>query len=187
MKKIIPNESHYITALSADHIEGRWWRVTKPLVFYSAKYNKTYTTPPGAVTDFASIPRLPFVYTLFGNTMHWEATLHDIPGYRFGLISRWEADMIFHEAGVVRSKMRSNQGMLHRFGRFIRRNLATATVISLGWGSYKAYPGSLDYQICKGCKKRKEECTQCFNYYPKWEKCVTTGYRPDMEVYHEKR
>ncbi len=177
-------KSQFITYLSADHLEGKWWRIRLPLVFYSAQFNKTYTCPPRAVVDFASIPRLPISYLFFGNTMHWEAALHDVPGYRFGVISREEADAIFNEAGKVRGILREDQRAIFRFGRALRRIIATSAVRVAGGSSYKVNPGSLDYRVCEKCELARAFCTRCSNYYPLWDQCVVEGYRPDMEIKH---
>ena len=181
-------DSHFINQLIAEHLYGKWWRLHEPLVYFSAKYNITVTSPKGAVVDFASIPRLPLTYLFFGNTMHEEATIHDVPGYRWGIISRYKADLIFLESGEVRSDQRMNQSSIFRFGRFIRRNLATAAVLGVGWLSYKNYPGCLDYTVAKEqkCEGIPSLCQakNCMLFYDRWEQCVVQGYQPSMEGYH---
>lgn len=53
--------------------------------------------PAGFVTDFASVPRLPLVYTVAGNIGHRAAVVHDWL-YHNGIGTKSEADDIFCEA-----------------------------------------------------------------------------------------
>lgn len=145
-------KAQFFTSLSSNHLEGKWWEISQPLAFYSASLDKTILTPRRAVTDFASVPRLPLAYLFTGNTAHWESTLHDVPGYRWGNLTRREADILFHEAAVVRSQMRTNQAGVYKVGRFARRNVMSAMVVGFGWVAYKNYPGCLDYRKAKSQK-----------------------------------
>lgn len=52
------------------------WRVEQPLIFWSAIMGQI-TVPVGFVTDFASVPRLPFAFLLFGDRVHAPAVIHD--------------------------------------------------------------------------------------------------------------
>ena len=53
--------------------------------------------PDGFVTDFASIPRIGFIYAMLGDTAHEPAVIHDYLYYT-GKVSRWLADNVFLEA-----------------------------------------------------------------------------------------
>jgi hypothetical protein len=53
------------------------WKLHHPLIFWSTVLNATVTVPTGFITDFASVPRLPFTYWLFGDTAHASAVIHD--------------------------------------------------------------------------------------------------------------
>ena len=56
---------------------------------------------PGFETDFASVPRLPFAFLLFGDRVHAAAVVHDwlvIRLYRVRRMSWRECAVIFHEA-----------------------------------------------------------------------------------------
>ena len=53
--------------------------------------------PTGFDTDFASVPRLPFMFWLLGDRGHKAAVIHDYL-YRTALVSRAMADRAFHEA-----------------------------------------------------------------------------------------
>lgn len=80
--------AHFRTRLSVTPLdnEGRWWQfwihrrrwyINEPLVYYSALLRLVITVPKGEITNFASVPRIPFVFTLAGDTAHRAATLHD--------------------------------------------------------------------------------------------------------------
>ena len=48
-----------------------------PLVYYSVILGRFITINSGFYTDLASVPRIPFIYNLWGNRAHREAILHD--------------------------------------------------------------------------------------------------------------
>jgi hypothetical protein len=174
--------ARFFGTLDAQSIEGKWWRLLSPLGFYSARYDVTLCAPAGFVTDFASVPRIPFAYLLTGNTGHWEAVIHDLP-YRFGNFPRLKTDMVFNEAGHVRSAMREDQAPVVRAGRWIRTTGMTAVVLALGRGSFRAKPGCLDdrqpcNQVCR------IDAEKCGRYYPAWRSCVMPGYHPEILKLH---
>lgn len=75
------------------------WELISPLVYVYQEQehiSEVYSIPRGFVTDFASVPRIPFVYSATGNTGHKAAALHDYL-YSIGE-SRSRADAIFHAA-----------------------------------------------------------------------------------------
>jgi hypothetical protein len=72
------------------------WAVLEPLE-YVTNAGVLYVVLPFFRTDFASVPRAPFVYLLAGNTAHAPAALHDWL-IRNEPIEREEADAIFREA-----------------------------------------------------------------------------------------
>ena len=174
-------EPYFLSNLVAEHIEGKWWKLHYPLVFYSKKLNKTFLVPSGFVTDFASVPRIPLVYTVTGNTGHWEACLHDMT-YRWGFIKRNEADNLFNEGGRVRSEMRSNQSKINSVGRSVRNNLMTMAVKLFGWAHYKKFNGCLDIRKKDICNK---ECEACEDFYEKWKYCCLDGHNIHIFSYHE--
>lgn len=57
----------------------------------------------GFVTDFASVPRVPVAYYLFGDRAHHESVPHDYL-YQTHLVSKSIADRVFLEAMKVRGK-----------------------------------------------------------------------------------
>lgn len=75
------------------------WRLTRPLIYSSRRYGQVIEAHAGFVTDYASVPRLPLVYALVGDTGHREAVIHDYL-YRHGAPTwtRRQADQIFRDA-----------------------------------------------------------------------------------------
>ena len=81
------------------------WILDSPLIYRSDLLGMV-TVPEGFQSDFASVPRLPIVYTFFGDRAHRESVLHDylyckdsIPLATYG-----QANKVFLEAMTVRGK-----------------------------------------------------------------------------------
>lgn len=53
------------------------FQLTAPLIYKSNTLEDTIEVTEGFITDFASVPRLPIVYTFLGNLGNSAATLHD--------------------------------------------------------------------------------------------------------------
>ncbi len=110
-------ESGFQTALDVRLKDGddKIWIVVSPLKYWSETLDKMITVPTWFeiqgeeagkdeplyfYTDFASVPRLPIFYTLWGDRAHREAVLHDYL-YRIDsipIVTKSEADSIFREA-----------------------------------------------------------------------------------------
>lgn len=114
-------------------LEGRYMQddtvfvLTKDLVYVSRIYGGRFVVPAGFVTDFASVPRIPVVYMVFGNRAHREAVVHDYL-YQTHLVKKTTADRIFLEAMKARGK-----SLWVRWGMY-------AGVTVGGWGPYKSGP-----------------------------------------------
>ena len=95
-------KSGFLTTLSADLKEGsdKIWVIDKPLKYWSEGLNGLVIIPPWFETiredipiqdffetDFASVPRLPLIYSAWGDRAHREATLHDYDYRTDGTIS----------------------------------------------------------------------------------------------------
>lgn len=83
-----------------------------------------WVIPAGFETDFASVPRLPVVYTIAGNVAHKSALVHDYL-YRLKGVSRKYADDVFFEA-------MKTEGVSS-----LRRNLMYSAVRVFGGPAYK--------------------------------------------------
>ncbi len=65
-----------IKVAEASSVGRARWRTQSELIYLDAK-GRTWTVPAGYLTDFASVPRLPLMYWLTGDTAHMAAVLHD--------------------------------------------------------------------------------------------------------------
>lgn len=94
--------SRFLTTLRIERVKvgGNQFRLTSDLVYASDLLDHVLIVPAGFVTDFASVPRLPFTYLLFGGVGDEAAVLHDFL-YEWGLVSRKLADEVFAEACAV--------------------------------------------------------------------------------------
>ena len=105
--------------------DDKIWILTA-LLIYQSDLLGTIAVPTGFETDFASVPRVPFVFESFGDRAHRESVIHDYL-YRIDSIpiaKRRKADRVFLEAMKVRGK-----------GFFVRGFMFLGVVIG-GFGSY---------------------------------------------------
>ena len=98
--------ARFLTGLDISVIEDYLYRLEKPLVYESDVLKATIRVPEGFYTDLVSVPRVPVIYTLWGNRAHHEAVLHDYlyridaePGASYD-----EANNVFLEAMKERGK-----------------------------------------------------------------------------------
>jgi len=90
-----------VTLISDDTNSGRGtWQLDKPLVYQSDLVAALIVVPKGFQTDFASVPRVPIAYWLFGDTSHEASVVHDFL-YNTHLYPRATADAILKEASAV--------------------------------------------------------------------------------------
>lgn len=92
---------HFKDKLRTVDLDGPWHRLTSPLRYYSREVDEVIKVPSGFVTDFASVPRLPIAYWLFGSRADYAAAVHDYL-YRWDKFTRVKCDHIFAEAMAVR-------------------------------------------------------------------------------------
>jgi hypothetical protein len=95
--------SAFLTALElrdADDKDDGQWILAAPLVYQSDVAGLTFTVPAGFQTDLASVPRLPIVYMLTGDTSSKAAVVHDFL-YTSKLVARSVADAVLREASAV--------------------------------------------------------------------------------------
>lgn len=102
--------SIFITNLEAHLVEegdeDKIWEIDKPLVYRSDLLLDCIEVPPGFQTDFASVPRWPVAYWLFGGRSHREAVIHDFLFRKDSkpLVTFSQANSVFLEAMTVRKK-----------------------------------------------------------------------------------
>lgn len=84
----------YGTMLETRELAEKTFELAKPLysnIMISGEWYEC-VIPEGFVTDFASVPRIPFAYMLFGGKYNRTGTLHD------GLYCDWRHIKIVHSA-----------------------------------------------------------------------------------------
>lgn len=96
-------KSEFLTKLVVYAVTDTKWRLVQPLIYYSKILKSKIVVSEGFETDFASVPRIPFIYSLYGDRAHSCATIHDFL-YQKQWVSRWKADRIFLEAMGARKK-----------------------------------------------------------------------------------
>lgn len=89
--------SAFMSPLIVEQISESDWRLYRPFMYDSEHLDRSIVIPDGFVTDFASVPRLPVAYLLFGNTTVKPAVIHDYL-YRSRSVPRAAADAVFKEA-----------------------------------------------------------------------------------------
>jgi hypothetical protein len=70
------------------------------VTFDTAVAGARIIVPPGFVTDFASVPRVPLAFMLVGDRAHVAATIHDFL-YTTGIWHKNIADLVFKEAAIA--------------------------------------------------------------------------------------
>lgn len=95
--------SQFITKLQievADNADDGKWILTAPLIYQSDVAGRTFIVPKGFRTDLASVPRLPVIYLLCGDTSSEAAAVHDWL-YSSHQVPRAMADAVLREASQV--------------------------------------------------------------------------------------
>ena len=99
--------SQFITTLNCRLSDDEsYWILNAPLFYESEHLGCMICVPTGFKTDFASVPRIPFVYACWGNRAHHEAVVHDAM-YRIDFtpkVSFNDANKVFLEVMKVRNK-----------------------------------------------------------------------------------
>lgn len=82
------------------------WELIRPLTYWSDYLNDMIIVPAGFKTDFASVPRVPVAYTLFGDRAHRESVIHDYLFRKDSVpnVSFMTANKVFLEAMTLRGK-----------------------------------------------------------------------------------
>lgn len=95
--------SAFLTELQVKPATGKddgQWQLLADLVYQSDVAEMTFTVPAGFITNFASVPRIPIVYELAGDTASDAATVHDYL-YSTHVVPRSVADAVLREASGV--------------------------------------------------------------------------------------
>jgi hypothetical protein len=91
--------SAFLTSLDCREVDefGGLWQLLAPLAYDCATLGKVVVVPSGFVTDFASVPRLPFFYLAEGGKGNKAAVVHDWL-YSAQAVDRKQADQVLREA-----------------------------------------------------------------------------------------
>lgn len=91
--------------------------------------------PAGFITDFASVPRIPLAYELFGNTAHRPATLHDWLYATANYPREW-CDRVFYHAmrivGISEPKASAMYAAVRQFGESCYHHQMVASALRDG-------------------------------------------------------
>jgi hypothetical protein len=77
-----------------------FWMVREPFQYFSDILGAMITVEAGFITDFASVPRVPFIYDLLGDTAHKPAVIHDWLYHHHEVCDEQKANDIFREACI---------------------------------------------------------------------------------------
>jgi hypothetical protein len=82
------------------------WRLEEPLIYQSDILDCNVVVPKGFSCDFASVPRLPIAFELYGDRAHREGTIHDYLFRKDSIpnVPYMAANRVFYEAMEVRGK-----------------------------------------------------------------------------------
>jgi hypothetical protein len=103
----------FVTGLDVRKLSEREWQLINPFVYNSDTVGMIIV-PKGFVTNFGSVPRLPFMYAAFGGVGDQACTLHDwlyaAPHETFAgsgaIVDRVTADKVLR--GVIKECMRDS-------------------------------------------------------------------------------
>ncbi len=115
----------FLTELDVKCIDDGCWILVSNLQ-YESDILGAINVPAGFQTDFASVPRVPIAYMMFGDRAHRESVLHDYL-YRIDSVpvaTRAQANDVFLEAMEERGK-----------GFFVRYTMYWGVVLG-GWTAY---------------------------------------------------
>lgn len=88
----------FLTELNTTTLSDDSAQLSDDLVYQSQVPGaRTIVVPRGIVTDFASVPRVPLIFEVFGGTSQRAAVLHDYL-YTMRKLPRKTCDAIFYEA-----------------------------------------------------------------------------------------
>ncbi|MES2126637.1 MAG: DUF1353 domain-containing protein [Pseudomonadota bacterium] len=76
------------------------WKVIEPLRYYSAILGREIVVEVDFLTDYASVPRVPFLYWLFGDTTHAAAVIHDWLFHHHEVCDETTANLVLREAAA---------------------------------------------------------------------------------------
>ena len=100
--------AEFLSPLMTEDLEdtsGGRWKLLSPLCYYSEYLasigaDPNIIVPIGFITDFASVPRVPIIFEVFGDICHKAPTVHDFL-YTTKPVAREHADKVLREASII--------------------------------------------------------------------------------------
>lgn len=92
------NEARFITNLETRLCDDGEWILISDLIFYSKILGIYVIAKAGMKSDYASVPRIPFAYMLFGGCAEKAAVIHDALYSGTYSVTRKQADSVLVEA-----------------------------------------------------------------------------------------
>jgi hypothetical protein len=90
-----------VELINQQDAQGRGtWKIKSTLLYQSDIIKGQISVPVDFVTDFASVPRIPIFFDLFGDIASEAAVVHDYL-YKTGIYSRKISDKILKEAAIA--------------------------------------------------------------------------------------
>ena len=138
--------SQFLTPLLGEWLDDDVrFELHEPLIYQSDVAGMTFNIPAGFVTDFASVPRVPIIYELFGDKAHHESVVHDFI-YQTHATIRGTADKVFKEAMILRGKP-----------GYVVWGMYWGVVLG-GWNSYRTGPSR--YLVLNGGPAQTKEASK---------------------------
>ena len=89
------------------------WKVLEPFEYYSDLLGKSVIVEAGFLTDFASVPRAPLTYYLFGDRAHKSAVIHDWLFHHHEFCDEATANKVLLEAMEIEGISRFNRWSIY--------------------------------------------------------------------------
>lgn len=90
----------FLDALTVTEIDDEIFQVTERPFLYRSDLVGLVSVPVGFRTDFASVPRIGWIYALLGNKAHQAAVIHDFLYYA-DTVTKDVADRVLAEAAGI--------------------------------------------------------------------------------------
>lgn len=119
-------------SLRVKNLDGPWWKLIDRIRYNSAVLDRQIVVPNGFVTDFASVPRYPVTYWMWGNRACRAAVVHDYLYRKPSKQSRYEADCVFYRTMKIEGYSFSTRYPMY------------TGVRAFGWLNYGTHNGELD-------------------------------------------
>lgn len=80
--------------LHIEYVDKKRYKILSPLIYEDVESYIKVVVPSGFITNLSSVPRIPFIFTIFGGYGDYASVFHDWL-YHSKELSRKESDKIF--------------------------------------------------------------------------------------------